>query len=227
MKTIARGILTIAFLLTLSVVAKADDLAPQVIAWLDAQSKIHTWTADFTQTRKLKSLTQPLTAHGKVSFAEPNKFRWELGNPPQTIAVRTPDGLLILYPHLKRAERFNLSGQQTGPWRDALALLEAGFPRSRAAMEAQYNVVSQKFDGDLCRLVLQPKSTSARRMMPQIEVDFDTKQNLLRGTELEFADGSTMRNDFSNIVTNPQIDMGIFSPPIPPEYKVTEPAKHR
>ncbi len=134
---------------------------------------------------------------------------------------------MILYPKLKRAERFSLGGQQTGPWRDALSLLEAGFPRNRAAMQAQYNIVSQKFDGDLCRLVLQPKSVAARRMMPKIEVDFDTKQNLLRGTELEFADGSTMRNDFSNIVTNPQIDTGMFSPPIPPEYKVTEPMKSR
>ncbi|MDB6059035.1 MAG: LolA family protein [Verrucomicrobiales bacterium] len=207
--------------------AHAEDLAPAVVKWLEAQSKIHTWTADFTQTRTLKSLTQPLTARGKISFAEPNQFRWELGSPAQTIAVRAPQELLILYPRLKRVERFSLAGQQTGQWRDALALLEAGFPRSRTALEAQYNILSQRFDGDICRLSLQPKSVAARRMMPQIEVDFDTKENLLRGTELEFADGSTMRNDFSNIVTNPKIDQRLFSPPIPDNYKVIEPMKHR
>jgi outer membrane lipoprotein-sorting protein len=64
-------------------------------------------------------------------------------------------------------------------------------------------------------------------MMPKIEVDFDTKEHLLRGTELEFADGSTMRNDFSNIVTNPQIDSQTFSPSIPADYKVIEPMKRR
>jgi outer membrane lipoprotein carrier protein len=220
-------ILLLALLTMFSVTTRADDLSPQVIAWLDAQSKIHTWTADFTQTRRLKSLTQPLTAHGKVSFAEPNKFRWELGNPPQTIAVRAPEELEILYPKLKRVEKFSLNAQQTGPWREALSLLEAGFPRSRAAMEAQYNIVSQQFNGDLCRLVLQPKSVAARKMMPKIEVDFDTKEHLLRGTELEFVDGSTMRNDFSNIVTNPKIDSQTFSPAVPPDYKVIEPMKHR
>src|SRR6476469_1232608 len=98
MKLMTR-ILLLALLTTFSV-ARADDLSPQVVAWLDAQSKIHTWTADFTQTRRLKSLTQPLTAHGKVWFSEPNKFRWQLGNPPQTIAVRAPDELEILYPKL-------------------------------------------------------------------------------------------------------------------------------
>lgn len=220
-------ILIIALLTLVSVTVRADDLSPQVVAWLNAQANIHTWTADFTQTRRLKSLTQPLTAHGKVWFAEPNKFRWELGNPPLTIAVRAPEELEILYPKLHRVEKFSLSGQQTGQWREALSLLEAGFPRNRAAMEAQYNVVSQQTAGDIVRLILQPKSVAARKMMPKIEVDFDTKEHLLRGTELEFADGSTMRNDFSNIVTNPQIDPQTFSPPIPSDYKVIEPMKRR
>jgi outer membrane lipoprotein carrier protein len=225
MKFITRPALILTLMTALCAATRADDLSPQVVAWLEAQSKIHTWTADFTQTRRLKSLTQPLTAHGKVWFSEPNKFRWELGNPPQTIAVRAPNELEILYPKLRRVEKFALTG--AGPWREALSLLEAGFPRSREAMQAQYNVISQQFDGNVCRLVLQPKSVAARKMMPKIEVDFDTKENLLRGTELEFADGSTMRNDFSNIVTNPQIDQQQFSPPIPPNYKVIEPMKRR
>jgi outer membrane lipoprotein carrier protein len=224
MKTLLR---TIALLFVATLVANAEELNPAVVKWLDQQTKIQTWTADFTQTRRLKSLTQPLKANGKVWFAAPNKFRWELGNPPKTIAVRAPQELLIMYPHLKRVERFPLTAEQTGPWREALSLLEAGFPRSREQLEAQYNILSQNVSGDMGKLVLQPKSAAARKMMPQIEVDFDTKEFLLRGTELQFADGSTMRNDFANIVINPQIDPEKFSPTIPQNYKVIEPLKHR
>jgi outer membrane lipoprotein carrier protein len=215
------------FLLLAICAATAEELNPAVVSWLNAQTKVQTWTADFLQTRRLKSLTQPLTAKGKVWFAAPNKFRWEVGNPAQTIAVRAPEELLIMYPRLKRVERFNLSPQQTGPWREALGLLEAGFPRSREALEKQYNVVSQNISGDSGKLVLQPKSAAARRMMPQIEVDFDTKEFLLRGTELQFADGSTMRNDFSNILINPSVDVQMFSPPIPANYKIIEPMKQK
>src|SRR5690349_18299515 len=57
-------------------------------SWLAAQTNIQTWSADFVQTRTFKALAQPLTATGHVWFAEPNRFRWELGRPPQTIAVR-------------------------------------------------------------------------------------------------------------------------------------------
>jgi len=193
--------------------------------WFAAQTNIQSWSADFVQTRTLKSLTEPLTATGHVWFAAPNRFRWELGKPAQTIAVRAPNELLIIYPRLKRVERFPLSGEQTGQWREALALLEAGFPRSPAELEARYHIVSQMVTGQVCEVILQPRSAAARRMMPQMKIDFDTQEFALRGTELQFADGSTMRNDFKDAVLNPKIDQGVFAPEIPGDFKIVEPLK--
>ena len=212
---------------TLTGVSSAAELTlnPVVASWLAAQSKIQTWSADFVQTRALKSLTQPLTATGHVWFAAPNRFRWELGNPPQTIAVRAASELLILYPRLKRVERFPLAGNQLGQWRDALALLEAGFPRSESELQAQYTILSQTINGQTCEIVLEPKSTSARRMIPEIRIYFDTQNFSLLGTQLKFADGSTMRNDFKQPVLNPKIDLAMFQPEIPADYKVVEPLK--
>ncbi len=210
----------------LKVDAAESTLNPLLAKWLDAQTNIQSWSADFIQTRTLKAMVQPLTATGHVWFAAPNRFRWELGNPPRTIAVRAPNELLIFYPKLKRVERFPLTGSQIGPWRDALALLEAGFPRSQADLLNTYNILSQKVTDDVGEVVLQPKSEAARRMMPQIKIDFDTKNFALRGTELQFADGSTMRNDFQHPVLNPKLDPKMFEPPIPNDYKVVEPLKH-
>ena len=204
----------------------AAELNPAVSAWLAAQTNIQSWSADFVQTRSLKSLTQPLTATGHVWFEAPNRFRWELGHPPQTIAVRATEELLVIYPRLKRVERFPLAGEQTGPWRDALALLEAGFPRSKVDLVKQYNILSQTVSDDTGRIVLQPKSASARRMIPQIEILFDIKDHSLRSTELQFADGSKMRNDFKNAVLNPKIGPDQFAPQIPSDYKVVEPLKN-
>ena len=193
--------------------------------WLNAQTNIHSWSADFVQTRHFKTLTQPLTESGKVWFAEPNRFRWELGHPPKTIAVRATDEMLLLYPMLKRVERYPLNSSAPGPWRDALALLEAGFPRSQAEMESKFRVTSQTVTNDVCDLVLQPKSAAARKMMPQIEIAFDLKNSSLRAVQFQFADGSSLRNDFTNAVLNPTLDEKTFTPPIPPDYKVVEPTK--
>jgi len=204
---------------------RAAELNPVLTAWLAAQTNINSWSADFVQTRSLKSLTQPLIATGKVWFAAPNRFRWELGNPAQTIAVRAANELLVIYPRLKRVERFPLSGEAAGGWKDALALLEAGFPRSAAELQAQYDIVEQHVDKPVGRVVLQPKSASARRMMPQIQIEFDLADFSLRSTTLQFADGSTLRNDFSAAVMNPPIDPKMFSPELPNDYKVVEPLK--
>ena len=103
--------------------------------------------------------------------------------------------------------------------------MEAGFPRSQAELESTYNILSQTTTDQVGKLVLQPKSAAARRMMPQIEIDFDTKDFSLRGTELQFADGSTLRNDFKNAVLNPKLDGQMFAPSIPGDYKIVEPLK--
>lgn len=203
----------------------AAESTPLLTKWLNAQTNIQTWSADFAQTRTLKSLAQPLTSHGRVWFAAPNQFRWELGNPPQTIAVRQPTEMLVIYPRLKRAERYPLTGEQTGPWRDALALLEAGFPRSQAELDSRFRVVSQTVADGICEVTLQPKSASARRMMPQIKIAFATNDFSLRATELQFADGSTMRNDFTNAVLNPKLEGGLFEPEVGKDFKIVEPLK--
>jgi outer membrane lipoprotein-sorting protein len=202
-------------------------LSAPVQSWLDAQINLQTWSADFIQTRTLRSLTEPLTATGHVWFAAPERFRWELGQPPETIAVCARTNLLLFYPRLKRVERISLGGNQTGPWRDALAMLEAGFPRSEAALRERYQVLSQTVTNQTCRLLLQPRSAAARRMMPRLEIEFDTRDHSLRGTELEFSDGSTLRNDFNHIVLNPKLDEAMFVPPIPADYTVVEPLAGR
>jgi outer membrane lipoprotein-sorting protein len=166
-----------------------------------------------------------LIAKGHVWFAAPNRFRWELGNPAQTIAVRATNEMLVIYPRLKRVERFPLSGVQAGPWKDALALLEAGFPRDAEQLDSQYNILDQVVQDPVVKLVLQPKSAAARRMMPQIQIEFDRRDLALHATELQFADGSILRNDFSNAVLNPPVTAEQFAPTIPPDYKVVEPLK--
>lgn len=205
--------------------SRAAETNTALTTWLNAQTNIHTWSADFTQTRILKSLTQPLTATGHVWFAAPNRFRWELGHPPQTIAVRNADEMLVIYPRLKRAERYPMTGDQAGQWRDVMKLLEAGFPRSQAELESDYNILAQQVTDDICELTLQPKSATARKMMPQIKIGFSTKDFSLRSTELQFADGSIMRNDFKNPELNPKLDDALFQPKLESDYQIVEPFK--
>ncbi|HZO84456.1 MAG TPA: outer membrane lipoprotein carrier protein LolA [Verrucomicrobiae bacterium] len=196
-----------------------------VDSWLNAQTNIQTWTADVVQTRNLKSLARPLSKEGRVWFAAPNRFRWEIGTPAETIAVRKPGEMLVIYPRLKRAERFPLDQQEAGPFKDTLALLDAGFPRGRADLDSRFTIASQSLSNDVCTLVLQPRSPSARRMMPELRIAFGTNDWTLRSTQLKFADGSTMHNAFRNPKLNPSVAENLFSPAVEADIKIVEPMK--
>jgi len=195
--------------------------------WLKSQTNIQTWSAEVVQTRSFKSLAQPLTATGRVWFAAPNLFRWELGRPAQTIALRQPEQMWVIYPRLQRAEKYPLGGEQAGPWRDTLALFEAGFPRSESELESRFRILSVTTTGGGQEVSLQPRSPAARRLMPLIKVAFATNDFGLRTTELHFADGSSMRNEFTNVVVNPRLDEAVFSPAMNPDFKIIEPLSSR
>ena len=202
---------------------RADETNSVLDAWFAAQKTLHTWSADFVQTRALKTLTQPLVARGHIAFAVPNEFRWELGQPAQTIALRHGDEMFVIYPRLKRAERYPLGAGAPGEWRDTMSLLSAGFPHDRKEFEVQFQILSLTETNGAWQFSLQPKSALARRMMPELRIALATNDFSLAGTELIFVDGSRMRNDFTNAVLNPALDEKLFEWSPPADYKITEP----
>ncbi|MGA2788625.1 MAG: outer membrane lipoprotein carrier protein LolA [Verrucomicrobiota bacterium] len=204
---------------------RADETGSVLDAWFAAQASVHTWSADFVQTRALKTLTRPLVASGHISFAAPNDFRWELGRPAQTIALRHGDEMFVIYPRLKRAERYPLGAGTPAEWRDTMSLLQAGFPHDRKEFEAQFKLLSLVETNGAWQLSLQPKSVFARRMMPELRLGLATNDFSLASTELVFVDGSRMRNDFTNAVLNPALDEKLFEWSPPADFKVTEPFK--
>ena len=195
-------------------------------AWLKTQTNIQSWSATVKQIRSFKTLAQPLEEQGRVWFSAPNRFRWEIGTPAKTIAVREPEQMLVIYPKLKRAERFPLN-EQAGPWKETLALLEAGFPRSQAELEARFKILAQSCTNKVCQVRLQPRAASARRMMPELRIAFAEGDSTLQATELHFADGSYIRNEFSDATLNPPLDAAIFQPRLDPDFQVVEPLKQK
>src|SRR5215472_16961804 len=119
-----------AFLYLAASIACAAPNDAQFNQWIEVQTNLQSWSGDFTQTRTLKVLNQPLVSTGKV-WVTHDAFRWELGQPVQTVVLRQPDQLLIIYPRLKQAEKYPLGAVPSGPIKAALALLDATLPRDR------------------------------------------------------------------------------------------------
>ncbi len=193
-------------------------------AWLDAQRDLKSWSAEFIQTRTLKALNEPLRTPGRLWFVAPDQFRWELGEPVQTLALRRTNELLVIYPKLKRAERYPLgSGDGNEPWRDALTLLDAGFPSSRAGLEERFRVLGLTESEGRVTVRLEPQRAGARRFMKEIRLTLRRDGPGLAANELVFADGSSLRNDFTRAAANPPLAAGLFDPALPADFTVVEP----
>lgn len=195
--------------------------------WLARQTNLTTWSADFVQTRNLRALTQPLTTPGRVWFRAPAQFRWELGRPAQSVALRGEADLLILAPKLKRAERYPLAAFATGPMGDALALLDTGFPRDAASFTNRFAVLGLTETNATHAFRLQPRAKAAQKVLTELTVFVATNDFQLRATELVFRDGSRLRNDFTNAAENAPLAAGQFEPGLDATWKVTEPLQGR
>jgi outer membrane lipoprotein-sorting protein len=184
--TFTCALLLLAFCFAAPGCLRAADTNAVLDAWFAAQAKVHSISADFTQTRTLKTLVQSLRAKGHLWFAPPNQFRWELGQPAQTIALRHGDDMYVIYPLLKRAEHYGMGKAAPQQWRDAMSLLDAGFPSKREEFETQFQLESLNETNGQWVLGLRPRSAAARQVMPELTVSLATNDYSLQGTELVF-----------------------------------------
>lgn len=190
-------------------------------SWIEASSRLTRFEAEFRQTRHLKALTQPLVSTGRVWFSAPDQFRWELGDPPQSVAVRSGDTLLILSPRLRRAESYALGGNLTGPGRDLMGLLEGAFPRSIEDWKGRFEITAVSTNQGVLRLDLRPRSPAARKLMPALIVGLDPGSLGLRLTEMVMVDGSRIRSEFGTLRTNAPISPELFRLDVDPAWKLT------
>ena len=191
--------------------AAAEDGRERLDGWLQKQTAITDCSADVTQIRRLKTLVRPLSADGQIWFSQPNRFRWQLGDPPKTIAVRTDEALVVIYPRLKQVERFPLGDDVDGSWSNALALLEVGMPNGADTFWSSYELTGSSQTGDTWAYDLRPVDSGSRRLIERVRLEITSDEMLLTATEIGFPDGSTMRNEFSNHRLDLEIEDSVFS----------------
>lgn len=88
------------FLLVLSLTSAVSAADPSPAApraalekWFATAAKVKTIQAEFDQLRKLKSVRNPLRKPGRMWMDKAGGlFRWQVGDPPELLAIRSKDG---------------------------------------------------------------------------------------------------------------------------------------
>jgi outer membrane lipoprotein carrier protein len=194
-------------LILVSAVPALADLAV-LDAWLVRQQGIRSLETRFTQERRLPALKQPVTSPGRMVFAQPDKVRWELGDPPKTLAIS--DGrMFTLIDHTEKTMRQIPAGS---PQAARFSLLGGDAFRSPHAFRGAFEVVESRVAGGVHQFTLRPRDRRVRTEVPWIFIDIDAKRNVLRAMELELRDRSRVRTVFHNPRFNVRLPEGTFQP---------------
>lgn len=189
------------------------DLRP-VGQWIARQSSLQTLSADFVQTRALKTLKDPLKSSGKLWFRAPDAFRWELegkpGEPQKAILLRKKDEVLLISPKQKKATRYSAKEIEQEAGARGLPLVKFPMAKSLGDFLNQFDVQDLQMTGQRCDLDVLPKDINARKYLKSLRISFDTVTGYLLAFEMATKEGSTLRNEFSNVRVNGPVDKTVF-----------------
>ena len=177
---------------------------------IDRQKDIRTVSADFTQTRTLRTLRYPLVIKGRLWFQSPDQFRWELGIPPKTIVIGNSDGLTVIQPGKKQALTKPISTFASFPSAGSFGLIYLSGNGNLEEFQKRMQVLALSTSGSIAQLIMLPRDAEAARGLDSIRLDFNTLTGAWISLEIVTRDGSSIQNEFSNVVINPALKEGLF-----------------
>lgn len=188
--------------------ARADMDEVIVKRWLATNVGVDTLKIEFTQSRQLTSLKSVTRQNGVlwVDHRGEGRFRWQTGEPPQTIVIRRGGQLLIVRPRSKKYER-----RWTKESRSSMAMLAEGFPRRWEEFQRKYRLLGVKSQSKTHRIDVQPLG-SAGRGVRVLTFVIGNGNGRLQGIDAMFRDGSSQQIAFDKVVTKVPLPTGLFSP---------------
>lgn len=190
--------------------AAALDEAP-VRLWVERARSLKSVAAEFRQERYLRALNKPLVTAGKLWYRADGALRWQLGDPPKTIALRRGSGadVRVIEPEARTVRL--LAADEAGLKGGALALLDAGFPESYEAFEKRFRLDGvERDEAGAWRVTTQLRDSALAVAVQRMVFVVDGATSQLRGLEVWLRDGSRIVSLFGTLTENAAMPDSVF-----------------
>jgi len=185
--------------------------------WLQTNSNVATLRINFTQTRTMKSIKVPIRQEGSLWLDyRTGLFRWQTGDPPQTIVTKHRDDIIIIRTPGKKYE-VRPAGSGASP---GMAALAGGFPKTLEKFQQKYRLLEVRQQDKTFRIKTQPLGAGGRGVGSFTFV-IEADHYRLLGIEVDLEDGSSLHTVFDDVELNAPIPAGLFTPDLT-GYKQTE-----
>lgn len=177
-------------------------------AWLKKQSSILSLDVPFTQQRKLPALKIPTSTPGRLTFKKPDQFRWQLGEPAETLAISDGTTLTLIQKKEKTARQIPADSPQAARF----SLLSGKAFESIKAFNRAFEIAGYRVTQGIYQYTLKPKERALGSQVPWIFIDITADGNTLAALEMELKDKSRIRTIFGQSRINKEADPTLFQP---------------
>lgn len=170
-----------------------------------ASGNISTLQADFTQTKKMKMLSNAMTSKGKMWCTQPNLFRWEYLT-PNTSAFILNNGKVLL----KGGKRNHTINVNRNRMLKELTRLMIPNGLGKCLSEKKDFQVSVETKNNQHILTLLPQSKELMQMFTQIILYYDRGQSVVTKVEMWEKNGDSTTIELSSININQTINESVY-----------------
>lgn len=192
----------------------------KVLAKFDeAQTKIHSLSAEFHQTTTNPILKHPQTADGRFYLRKPDSVLWEYQS-PETMKFAINEGRYTGYiPGRKKAER-----RDVHRWTEQIFRFFAVGQASselRKFYDIRLEAPGNSMKGTYL-LVLDPVKRRVKKRVEEVRLWVDTTSFLPMKVEYVNKQGAIRELDFRNVQLNPDLSAALFNVSIPSGVTITD-----
>lgn len=155
--------------------AAPDELPPVLREWIAGQPTLPDFKVDFTMTRKLPALKEPVTATGSMWRLRDGRFRWQVGVPPMSILVFDGE-TLHSWEEGSEWKELDSESRKARSWMDLLS----GQAATLGELDRRFTVRVLESQTDSVTVSLDPRAAMTRKYLREIRLQFDPRSHYLR-----------------------------------------------
>lgn len=175
-------------------------------AWLEQQSEIKSLQVDFTQTRQWRSLQRELTSQGAFYWTGDERWRWQIGEFPEQIALRNAQGLFLIEPRKRRARQLEDNGERSAEkWWQWFMPAQA-----RERWLELFTVSRKRIEKGVLKVSLVPRDPTLQEQLRSAELEILPRSLRLRLMRLDFVDRSRVEYTMRRMMIDAPIADSFF-----------------
>ena len=182
--------------------------------WLERQHDIKSLSADFVQTRSLRSLQSPIRNKGHLWLVKPDLFRWQLGDPPKTVVVRQGQKVNLISPFKHQIRPLDPQEAQQQLGMQGAAMMDTPVAKNYADFINRFDILNVQSSNDRCEILILPRQEEARKFLERISLTFKVSDGHLLAFGMRLRSGAAIENEFAQVEINQAIPRSVFEFPV-------------